>query len=207
MTRAELTALGAGLATRRQTMELRLLVCCGTPCLAAGAEAVADSLRERLATAGQAAELEVVRTGCLGPCSRGPLLTVQRPGAADLVYEQVTPLHAVEILEAHLNKTGLPEQNRLPDSFSFLSRQTRVVLANCGRIDPEDIQHYLGYGGYAALARVLHEMSPDEVCEWVAVAAIPPASSGSRSARSVGHANSWWPTATRVIPGPTWTVP
>ena len=167
MTRAELTALGGGLATRRQAMDLRLLVCCGTPCLAAGAEAVAASLRERLATAGQPAQLELVRTGCLGPCSRGPLLTVQCPGAVDLVYEQVTPLHAVEILEAHLNKTGLPEQNRLPDSFPFLSRQTRVVLANCGRIDPEDIQQYLGYGGYAALATVLHEMSPDEVCEGV----------------------------------------
>ena len=167
MTRTELTELAAGVAARRQAMALRLLVCCGTPCLAAGAAGVKTALRERLSATGQPAELEVVGTGCLGPCSRGPLLTVQRPGAADLVYERVTPHQAVAILEAHLGNTGLPEQNRLPDSFSFLSRQTRVVLANCGRIDPEDLRQYLGYGGYAALARALHEMTPDEVCAGV----------------------------------------
>jgi bidirectional [NiFe] hydrogenase diaphorase subunit len=172
MTRAELAELAARVEERRRAMALRLLVCCGTPCVAAGAEAVVATLRDRLAAAGQPAELEVVGTGCLGPCSRGPLLTVQRPGAADLVYERVTPQQAVEILEAHQSKTGLPEQNRLPDSFPFFSRQTRVVLANSGRIDPEDIQQYIGYGGYAALARVLHEMTPDEVCEGVAASGL-----------------------------------
>jgi bidirectional [NiFe] hydrogenase diaphorase subunit len=167
MTRAELTELAAAVAVRRQAMALRLLVCCGTPCLAAGAGGVKAALRERLAAAGQPVALEVVGTGCLGPCSRGPLLTVQRPGTADLVYERVTPQLAVAIVEAHLGITGLPEQDRLPDSFSFLSRQTRVALANCGRIDPEDIRQYLGYGGYAALARLLHELTPDEVCDGV----------------------------------------
>jgi bidirectional [NiFe] hydrogenase diaphorase subunit len=167
MTRAELTELAAGVAARRQAMALRLLVCCGTPCLAAGAAGVKTALGERLPAAGPLVALEVVGTGCLGPCSRGPLLTVQRPGMADLVYEQVTPQLAVAILEAHLGNTGLPEQNRLADSFAFLRRQTRVVLANCGRIDPEDLRQYLGYGGYAALARVLDEMTPEQVCEGV----------------------------------------
>jgi bidirectional [NiFe] hydrogenase diaphorase subunit len=172
MTRTELAELAAAVAARRQTMSLRLLVCCGTPCLAAGAAGVTAALRERLAAVGQTVELEVVGTGCLGPCSRGPLLTVLRPGAADLVYEQVTPQLAVAILDAHLGNTGLPEQNRLPGSFSFLNRQTRVALANCGRIDPEDIRQYLAYGGYAALARVLHEMTPDEVCDGVAASGL-----------------------------------
>ncbi len=172
MTRAELAELAAQVEACRQAMQLRLLVCCGTPCVAAGAEGVTAALRERLVAAGSPAELEVVGTGCLGPCSRGPLLTVQRPGQADLVYERVTPEQAVAILAAQLGNTLLPEQNRLPDDFPFFRRQTRVVLANSGRIDPEDIRQYLGYGGYAALARVLHELTPDQVCDGVAASGL-----------------------------------
>lgn len=165
MTRAELAEIAEGEQQRRQSMGLRLMVCCGTPCMAAGAEEVVAALRERLTAEGSPAELEVVGTGCLGPCSRGPLLTVQRPGEPDLIYELVKPPQAVSILVAHLGKTALPEQNRLPDNLPFFSCQTRVVLANCGRIDPEDIQQYIGYGGYNALAGVLHEMKPEDVCD------------------------------------------
>jgi bidirectional [NiFe] hydrogenase diaphorase subunit len=172
MTRAELAELAAQVEERRQARQLRLLVCCGTPCVAAGAEAVAAALRERLAAAGTPAELEVVGTGCLGPCSRGPLLTLQRPGQVELIYERVTPPQALAILEAQLGNTALPEQNRLPADFPFFSRQTRVVLANSGRIDPEDLHQYLGCGGYTALARVLHEMTPDEVCDGVAASGL-----------------------------------
>ena len=164
MTRTELAELAEKMDQRRQSMKLRLLVCCGTPCVTAGAEAVVGALRERLAASEGQAELEVVGTGCLGPCSLGPLLTVQRPGEVDLIYERVTPPQAVSILGAYLGKTALPVQNRLPDSFPFLYRQIRVVLANGGRIDPEDIHQYIGYGGYGALARVLHEMKPEDVC-------------------------------------------
>jgi len=172
MTRAELAELAAAMEARRLAMDLRLLVCCGTPCVATGAEAVTAALRERLAGASQPVTVDVVGTGCLGPCSRGPLLTVQRPGQEDLVYERVTPQHALAILEAHLGSTTLPEDNLVPAGLSFFSRQTKVVLANSGRIDPEELQQYVSYGGYAALARVLHEMTPDEVCEAVAASGL-----------------------------------
>lgn len=164
MTRAELAELAESMEQRRNSSRLRLLLCCGTPCVTAGAEAVVSALRERLTIAGRPEELEVVGTGCLGPCSRGPLLTVQRPGEVDLVYERVTPQLAVSIIGSFLEKVDLPEQNLLPENFSFFHGQTRVVLANSGRIDPEDIQQYIGYGGYGALDQVLHEMSPEEVC-------------------------------------------
>jgi bidirectional [NiFe] hydrogenase diaphorase subunit len=164
MNRTELAELAEDLEQRRQNMELRLLVCCGTPCVAAGAEAVVAALRDKVADSETPVSVDVVGTGCLGPCSRGPLLTVQRSGEADLVYERITPLQAVSILDACLRKAGLPEQGRLPDTFPFFSCQTRVVLANSGRIDPEDIQQYISFGGYGALALVLNESSPQEVC-------------------------------------------
>lgn len=165
MTRTELVELAEQEEQRRLGMGLRLLVCCGTPCVTAGAEAVAAALRERITSSKTPAEIEVVGTGCLGPCSRGPLLTVQRPGKPDLIYERITAQQALRILDAHCGNTALPELNLLPDNFPFFRYQTQLVLANCGRIDPEDILHYISYGGYGALAQVLHEMSPEEVCD------------------------------------------
>lgn len=164
MNRAELVELADGVAARRLGRRLRLLVCCGTPCMAAGAEAVADALRERLTALGNPADLELVGTGCLGPCSRGPLLTIQRSDQPDQIYQEATPELALSILDAELNLSVLPEKNRLPADFPFFSLQTRLVLANSGRIDPEDIEQYIGYGGYDALAQVLHELTPDEAC-------------------------------------------
>ncbi|CAH2031904.1 (2Fe-2S) ferredoxin domain-containing protein [Trichlorobacter ammonificans] len=172
MNRAELIELAELERQRRDTMKLRLLVCCGTPCMAAGSEAVVAALRQRLAESGTPAELAVVGTGCLGPCSRGPLLTVQRPEHPELFYERVTPELAVTILDCHLRASSLPEHNLLPPDFPFFSRQLRVVLAGSGRIDPEDIRQYIGHGGYEALAQVLHEMTPEEVCDGVTVSGL-----------------------------------
>ena len=167
MNRAELAELAQEVVTRNQRRRLRLLVCCGTPCVAAGAEEVAEALRGELQRLdGDAVELELVRTGCLGPCSRGPLLTVQRNGQPELVYEKVTVEQALRLLPDWLAGAA-PEQGRLPAEFPFFTRQVRLVLENSGRIDPEEIEQYIGAGGYEALAEVLHELTPDEVCETV----------------------------------------
>lgn len=167
MNRAELAELAEVVATRRQERRLRLLVCCGSPCMAAGAEAVVAVLQDKLGAVGNPAELELVKTGCQGPCSRGPLLTVQRSGKPDRIYQKTTPALALAILEAELQQTLLPDEDCLPVDFPFFARQTRLVLANSGRIDPESIEQYIGYGGYDALAQVLHDMSPDEACDSV----------------------------------------
>ncbi len=167
MTRAELAEMAEKEQARRRGMDLRLLVCCGTPCLTAGSEAVVSALRQKLAESGSPAELEVVGTGCLGPCSRGPMLTVQRQGKPDLVYERIDPQQAVALLNAHIGAAPFPSQNLLPDDLPFFRRQQRVVLQTSGLIDPEDIRQYIGHGGYEALAQVLHEMTPEEVCDGV----------------------------------------
>lgn len=162
MNRDELHERAERLRTCQQAIPLRLLVCCGTPCLSAGAAQVKAAF-EAAAAAGAPVAVEITATGCLGPCSRGPLVTVQRPGAADIVYERVTPDFAAQLL-AGLLDGRLPENSRLPDPFPFLARQTRFVLDNCGRIDPENLDHALAAGGYAALACAVYDLTPEEVC-------------------------------------------
>lgn len=162
MTRQEFRERVSSLQRRQAAVPCRLLVCQGTPCLAAGAEAVRSALVEEAAGA-EGVAIEVIGTGCRGPCSRGPLVTVQRPGAADAVYQRVTPVLARRIV-AGWRIGALPAAGHLPADFPFLARQTRRVLANCGQIDPENLDQALAAGGYAALARALHEMSPAEIC-------------------------------------------
>ena len=126
----ELVELAESVVARQQVCRVRLLVCCGTPCMAAGAEAVVAALQEKLTALGDPADLELVSTGCQGPCSRGPLLTVQRPGQPELIWQKATPELAVAIVEAALQQEPLPEQDQLPDDWPFFTRQTRLVLAD-----------------------------------------------------------------------------
>jgi bidirectional [NiFe] hydrogenase diaphorase subunit len=167
MNRAELNELAEKEQQRSDLLKLRLLVCCGTPCVAAGSYAVVNALQQYIDQHNLAAELELTGTGCLGPCSRGPLLTVIRKGEAELVYEQIKPQQAVLVLEALLAEKPVPQTNLLPADFPFFARQKRMVLAGSGRIDPESIRQYIGSGGYEALAQLLHEMTPEEVCDSV----------------------------------------
>ncbi|NJC88276.1 MAG: NADH-quinone oxidoreductase subunit L [Desulfuromonas sp.] len=151
------------LREQQSTNPCRVLVCCSSPCLSAGAGAVKSALEAVAAEHSGRVSVEVTATGCLGPCSRGPLVTVRRPGHADAVYERMTPELAGKILAGHLTETP-PADNLLPADLPFLARQTRIVLENCGRIDPENLDHYLAADGYAALARALHDFSPEGVC-------------------------------------------
>ncbi|SJZ71425.1 NAD(P)-dependent nickel-iron dehydrogenase flavin-containing subunit [Trichlorobacter thiogenes] len=167
MNRVELAELAETVTAQQQSCRLRLLVCCGTPCVAAGAEAVVAALREKLAALGNPADLELVGTGCQGPCSRGPLLTVLRPGQPEQVWQKTTPELAVSILEAELQQAPVPDENLLPADWPFFTRQTRLVLANSGRIDPENLEQYIACGGYESLAQVLHDMTPDQACDSV----------------------------------------
>jgi bidirectional [NiFe] hydrogenase diaphorase subunit len=163
MTRLELQERSARLRDQQLAAPCRVLVCCSTPCLAAGAAAVKAALDAAATAFGGDIAIEVIATGCLGPCSRGPLVTIQRPGEVDAIYEQVTPELAGRLLTDQLAGTPSSEQ-RLPDDFPFLARQTRIVLENCGRIDPENLDHYLAADGYAGLAQVLTELTPEAVC-------------------------------------------
>ncbi len=148
---------------RQEQLKLRLFLCYSTPCVAAGAEPVKTALEELLAKQDLAADLEIVATGCMGPCSRGPLLRIKNADGEEQTFEKVTPEQAKEIL-LHSIANQPVETTALPADLPFFVRQTRIVLSNSGEIDPEKIEHGIARGSYSALAHVLHEMSAEEVC-------------------------------------------
>ena len=147
---------------------LEVLVCSGTACLSSGSEAVKRALLEAISTHGIADEVRIVETGCMGPCELGPVMLVYPEGT---FYVKVKPEDVEEIVVEHFLK-GRPVRRLLwaqgapaPKEPPFFARQKKVVLSNCGAIDPEEIEEYIAAGGYEALGRVLTEMSPDEVIE------------------------------------------
>ena len=147
---------------------LEVLVCSGTACLSSGSEAVKRALLEAISAHGIADEVRIVETGCMGPCELGPVMLVYPEGT---FYVKVKPEDAEEIVVEHFLK-GRPVQRLLwaegapaPREIPFFAWQKKVVLANCGIIDPEEIEEYIAAGGYEALGKALTEMSPDEVIE------------------------------------------
>ena len=167
MNRVELQELAQKEQEQQQKYCCRLLCCASTPCLSSGATAVIDTFKKTIEEKNLKAEVAVVSTGCMGPCSRGPLVTVQVEGQPDTIYEQVTPDLAVQIVENHIvgkKATPLPERV-LPNDLPFFAKQNKVVLANSGLIDPERLEDYIARDGYMALGNALREMTPEEICQ------------------------------------------
>jgi NADH-quinone oxidoreductase subunit F len=144
--------------------------------LSAGARATYDKLSELLGSNGQVAELGI--TGCIGMCYREPLVEVYDPdNAIHVMYGGVDPKAAEQIFEKHL-KGGEPIEAlmilhwRDGKKFegvesTFLNPQERIVLRNCGVIDPEQIEEYIERGGYKAFRKVLKKADPAWVIEEV----------------------------------------
>ena len=152
-----------------------ILVCVGGGCISSGAEGVRDALRREIAEHGLDGEHRVVEVGCVGACGLGPVVVVRPEGT---FYREVTPEDARRIVEEDLiggqvvedllvriSETG--EVARTMEEIPFLSRQVRMVSRNMGLIDPMSIEEYIARDGYAALARVLTERTPEEVVEEV----------------------------------------
>jgi NADH-quinone oxidoreductase subunit F len=160
--------------------ELQVLVCCGTGCLASGSKQVAEAFAEQVAKRGLDASVGmfVKSTGCHGFCERGPLVALQPSG---ILYTRVKPQQVEKIVEktvvdgeiipSLLYKNPV-DGERIQEyaEIPFYKHQVRVAMRNIGRIDPTDMLDAIANGGYAGLAKALHEMSPDEVLEEVAVA-------------------------------------
>ena len=150
----------------------QVLVCGGTGCTSSGSKKVIDALEKALKANGIEKEILVVRTGCFGLCSLGPIMIVYPEGA---FYSQATPEGVERIVKEHLKegKVGkeLMYQETVHEDGSIISlsetafykKQLRVALRNCGVIDPENIDEYIAVDGYQALAKVLTKMTPDDV--------------------------------------------
>jgi NADH-quinone oxidoreductase subunit F len=153
------------MANAGRTCEITVgLSSCG---IAAGAGEVHAAFAQEIAKRGLPARLR--RTGCVGMCYREPIVDVQVPGGARHTYGGVTPERVARIVEEHV-VGGKPveewlvraEGKELPDE-AYYSRQVRLVLRNCGVIDPESIDEYIAAGGYKALTKALRTMTPDQV--------------------------------------------
>ncbi|KJS87051.1 MAG: NADH dehydrogenase [Peptococcaceae bacterium BICA1-8] len=150
-----------------------VLVCAGTGCTSSESLEVRNGLKEELTRLNIDKEVKVVETGCFGFCSLGPILVVYPEGT---FYCLVTPEDVKEIAEEHLLKGNIVTRllysepgtdKKVSDfeSIDFFSHQKRVALRNCGGINPEKVEEYIAHDGYFALAKVLKEMTQEQLIE------------------------------------------
>ena len=152
-----------------------VLVCGGTGCTSSGSQEIIRVLQEEIEKNGLAEEVCVVKTGCHGLCALGPIMIVYPDST---FYSMVKPEDVPEIVTEHLLKgrvvTRLVYDETVTDEgikslgeTAFYKNQHRIALRNCGVINPENIDEYIGRDGYAALGKVLTEMTPDDVIKCI----------------------------------------
>jgi len=156
-----------------------VLVCGGTACQSSKSEEIYKNFISELEAAGIKEDVQVVITGCFGFCEKGPIVKVLPD---ESFYVEVKPTDAKEIVAEHLVK-GRPVKRLLyqgeetkkhakVEDIAFYQKQFRIVLRNCGVINPEDIYEYIARDGYAALEKVLFEMTPDQVIQELKVSGL-----------------------------------
>ena len=155
-----------------------VLICGGTGCTSSGSIKIQDAFVEHLEKCGISEEVKIVQTGCFGLCALGPVVIIHPEGT---FYSRVEPSDVEEIVNEHLLKGRIVERLVYADTgeeevdiktvslndTAFYKTQQRVVLRNCGVIDPEDINEYIAMDGYQALGKVLTEMTPQQVIDVV----------------------------------------
>ncbi len=152
-----------------------ILVCGGTGCSSSNSKEIFAKFESELKAAGLDKEVKTIMTGCFGLCALGPVVVVYPEGA---FYSQVKVEDVPEIVSEHLLKgrivTRLLYKETVAETgirslseTNFYKKQHRVALKLCGVINPENIDEYIAYDGYQALAKVLTEMTPQEVIDTI----------------------------------------
>ncbi len=148
-----------------------VLVCVDPECLQKGAHELVDALQDELVATGLIDEVQVLETSRIGGCSLGPEMMVYPEGVH---YVGVTPDDVPYLVEEHflkgrvVNKFQMPTTKVVDEELGApTQKEVRIVLRNCGKIDPENIEDYIAEDGYQALAKVLTEMTPEEVIDTV----------------------------------------
>ncbi len=150
-----------------------ILVCGGTGCTSSGSQQILNGLQTEIEKAGLKEEVAVVQTGCHGLCALGPIMLIYPEGT---FYSMVNIDDIPEIVTEHLlkgrivkrllyNETVTEDGIKALNETDFYKKQHRIALRNCGVINPEDIEEYIGTRGYEALGKVLTEMTPDDVIQ------------------------------------------
>jgi NADH:ubiquinone oxidoreductase subunit F (NADH-binding)/(2Fe-2S) ferredoxin len=153
--------------------KMHLLVCGGTGCRASESEKIAESLAAEIKNVGMENDAQVVITGCFGFCEKGPIVKIVPDNT---FYTQVKPEDCKEIVDEHILKGRKVKRLLYEDPITgehvedskhmqFYQKQIRIALRNCGFIDPENIHEYIARDGYAALSKVLGELTPQETID------------------------------------------
>ena len=150
-----------------------VMICGGTGCTSSDSPKIAEAMENEIVKLGLQDEVKVVRTGCFGLCEMGPVMIVYPDGT---FYSRVKVSDVPEIASEHLLKGRIVERLVHRDAeggknvevptlkdIEFYKPQLRVALRNCGVINPEDVEEYIAMDGYAALGKVLTEMTPEQV--------------------------------------------
>ncbi|MCI7333616.1 MAG: NADH-quinone oxidoreductase subunit NuoF [Oscillospiraceae bacterium] len=152
-----------------------VLVCGGTGCTSSNSPAIIEALEKEIKAKGLEEEVKVIRTGCFGLCALGPIMIVYPEGC---FYSEVKVEDVPEIVEEHLLKGRMVKRLLYDETVhgqevkplketQFYKKQHRIALRNCGVINPEDINEYIAYDGYQALAKCLTELTPEQVIQIV----------------------------------------
>jgi NADH-quinone oxidoreductase subunit F len=152
---------------------LDVLICGGGACISSHSHELKKKLIEEIEKNGLSEEINLVETGCMGPCELGPVMVVYPDGS---FYIKLDEKNAVEIVQEHFLK-GRPVQKflwQVPEArkiveqkkqIPFFEKQLKIVLSNCGRIDPENIGEYIAQRGYEALGMALTQMTREQVID------------------------------------------
>ena len=157
--------------TTADTREKHILVCQGTGCTSSKSPEILENFK-RIIKEKNIQNVRIIKTGCFGLCAKGPIVII-RP--EDTFYAMVKPEDCEEIIESHIQNGKIVDRLLCKDidgtkvqkldDLNFYKKQKRIALKNCGVINPEDIDEYIAFDGYRALARVLLEMDSDEVID------------------------------------------
>jgi NADH-quinone oxidoreductase subunit F len=158
-----------------ELVRAHVLVCAGAACVSSGCREIRDAFVIKIIEHGLQEEVKVIETGCVGSCDLGPLALIYPEG---IFYQKLKPQDAEEIVTEHLLKGRFVERllykepltaKTIPSlkGINFFKNQEKIVLRNCGIINPLNIEEYIARDGYLALGKVLTSMTPEAVVDEV----------------------------------------
>ncbi len=162
MTVEELFELHSEEQARLRRLENRIYCCTAAGCVSCGAEGLRSAIAAAIKAEGLEGRVEVCGSGCLGLCSKGPLVRSAADGA---LYGELPPEEGALLVRPNPIDRQRLAAKRLDTNAPFFARQLKIVLANSGQVDPERLADYIAAGGYQALAKAVTEMTPQEVIE------------------------------------------
>lgn len=171
MNRNDLKTITEQVAAKKSQFKKRVGVCCGASCMSSGGEGALKKLQTEVKNQGLEGEIEVIPTGCMGPCNQGPLVKVM---PENTIYQKIHEEDVPTLVQSHLiDKQPIETKVLFADSREkvyldaaqdpYFKKQMKVVLRNCGDINPESIDDFISCGGYKSLDKVLFQMSSEDV--------------------------------------------